>query len=186
MHGKCAPGGCCDPEEIFELVEGTLEPEERRLIRAHLETCTNCRDRYEREVSLNAGLCSGTPGNPQAGGATNCIASVSREVALRIPTRSRLARLMWGMLAIGILITTTLALGFGGDNPIFMATGGTQTVLDYVSAVSDVSALLLALIAPFVLIALAVGFLVDLVIAGIVFSALRRRAVRPSEHARGA
>ncbi|MGI8650429.1 MAG: hypothetical protein ACR2KW_08620 [Rubrobacter sp.] len=103
-----------------------------------------------------------------------------------LPTRSRLAKAMWGLLAIGILAATSLALSFGGENPLFLATGGAETLLGYVAAISDVSTLVIAFVAPFVLVALGIGFLVDLVIAGLVFSAVRRRGMRPAERIRGA
>ncbi|WP_119068945.1 anti-sigma factor family protein [Rubrobacter indicoceani] len=186
MREERIPHGCCDPEEIFDLAEGTLSPERRHFVRGHLDSCSECAARYRREVALSEGFSSGiaagvaAPSGPALKGAS----SVGREVAMCLPTRSLVARLMWGALAVGILIVTTLALSFGGENPIFILASGVESLFGYISAASNVSTLFLALVAPFVLVALGVGFFVDLLIAGAVYSLVR--GTRSTEHTREA
>ena len=48
----------CDPEAIFELADGSLEPERERGVRAHLRECEGCLTLYEKELRLNASLGS--------------------------------------------------------------------------------------------------------------------------------
>lgn len=189
--GERSAGGCCNPEEIFDLAEGNLDPERRRVVRSHIESCNVCEARYEREVSLSAGFCAGHGFFPKPATPKCDHDSVSREVVMNLPTRSRLARLAWGILAVGILAVTVFAFGTGGDNLFFVATGGAESFIGYVTAVSDVFKMVLAFVTPFLLVALAVGLVLDLLIGAVVFVAARRvvvgstRTVRSTEHTRG-
>ena len=47
--------GPCEPiqEEMLFFVEGELDPRTASLVEAHLETCTQCRERADRMRSLN-------------------------------------------------------------------------------------------------------------------------------------
>lgn len=157
----------CDPEGVFELAEGEISPGRERELRAHLDGCPGCRELYAEELNLNACL-----GEFEAGETR----SVCREVAMSLPTRSVAVRLVWVGLAGGLLIATVLALGLDGTNPAAFAIEVLGAFWGFVSGLSDATEALLVALGPMLLLALALGAVLDLLIAGAVFSLSRRRA----------
>ena len=161
------PEGRCDPEEIFELADGALGPEREREVRAHLGRCPGCLARYEGELDLNATLGALEFEEP---------ASVCRSVAMALPTRSMKVRLLWAGLAVVLLLVASLALSLDGTNPAVFAVDALVTFWSFVSGFADVVRALLAAVGPALLAALAVGALLDLIIATAYLSVSRRRA----------
>jgi anti-sigma factor RsiW len=157
----------CDPEPIFELADGSLEPEREREVRTHLRECQDCRSLYERELRLNASLGSLDFEQPR---------SVCPGVAMALPTRSLRARMLWAGLAIALLLTTSVILVLGGSNfaAFFMEAVG--VFWGFVAGMADVVQVVFAVVGPALLLALAVGAFVDLAIAAVYLAVSRRRA----------
>ena len=157
----------CDPEEIFELAEGVLGPEREREVRVHVGRCRGCRALYESELALNASL-----------GSLEFVEhrSVCRAVAMELPTRSVKVRLLWAGLAVALLFVASLALSLDGTNPAIFAMDALVMFWGFVSGSADVVRVLLAAIGPALLVAVAVGALLDLIIAAAYLSVSRRRA----------
>lgn len=161
--------GCnCDPELIFELAERTLDVDREQEIYAHLDACPECRELYEQEMSLNATLGSleFSEIRPR---------SVCEGVAMALPTRPMKARMLWAILALGLLLVALLALGVGGVQPLAAITGVLGASWGLVAGAVEMVQALLATAGWMLLAALAVGALVDLVIAVAVLSVTRRR-----------
>ncbi|CAA9430213.1 hypothetical protein AVDCRST_MAG82-2052 [uncultured Rubrobacteraceae bacterium] len=157
----------CGPEPIFELADGSLEPEREHKVRDHLRGCRGCRALYERELRLNASLCSLDFEEPR---------SVCRGVAMALPTRSIKARLLWAVLAVVLLLTTSVTLILQGTNLAVLVVEAMNLFWGFVAGLADVIQVIFAAIGPALLVALAVGALVDLVIAAVYLSVSRRRA----------
>ncbi|MGH3147552.1 MAG: anti-sigma factor family protein [Rubrobacter sp.] len=162
------PGECrCDPEEIFELADGALGPEREGEVRTHLERCRGCRALYESELDLNASLGSLDFEESR---------SVCRGVAMALPTRSVKVRLLWAGLAVILLLTASLALSLDGTNPAVFAMDALVMFWGFVSGFADVARALLVTVGPALLIAFALGALIDLLIVAVYLSVSRRRA----------
>lgn len=161
---------CCDPEAVFELVDGAMAPARRRELFSHLESCPGCRDYYEREKTLSDDLSSMRDAGFEAP------PSVCREVAMALPTRSVKMRFMWAVLALGILLSAVFALSLDGRSPFVMVTGIVDVLWSVASGFADVAAMMLGLAGPVIVVALVVGAVLDILVAGVVFSAMRRRA----------
>ena len=157
----------CDPEAVFELAHGALGPERERELRAHLGRCPGCRALYESELELNASLGSLEFEEPR---------SVCRVVAMALPTRSLKVRLAWAGLATILLLLASLALSLDGTNPAVFAVDALVVFWSLVSGAADVVRVLLTAVGPALLVAFAVGALVDLIIAAVYLSVSRRRA----------
>ena len=157
----------CDPESVFELADGSLGPAREREIRAHLRECGGCRTLYERELLLNASLGS------LEFGETN---SVCRSVAMALPTRSAKARFLWSVLAVALLLTTSVAMILFGTNLAVFVVDALNVFWGFVAGLADVIQVVFAAIGKALLIALAVGAFVDLVIAAAYLAVSRRRA----------
>jgi len=157
----------CDPEPMFELADGSLAAEREREVRAHLKDCKGCQALYERELRLNASLGSLAFDEPR---------SVCRGVAMALPTRSTRARLLWAGLAVTLLLTASVILMLGGTNLAALFVEAMGAFWGLVAGFADVVQVVFAAVGPALLIALAVGALVDLVIAAIYLSVTRRRA----------
>jgi predicted anti-sigma-YlaC factor YlaD len=157
----------CDPEPIFELADGSLAPEREREIRAHLRDCRGCRTLYERELRLNASLGSLEFEETR---------SVCRGVAMALPTRSTRARLFWAALAVGLLLTTAVAMILYGTNLAVLVVDAMDVFWGFVAGLADVVQVVFAAIGQALLIALAIGAFVDLVIAAVYLAVSRRRA----------
>ena len=161
------PGCRCDPEAVFELADGALGPERERELRAHLGRCPGCRALYESELELNASLGSLEFEEPR---------SVCRVVAMALPTRSLKIRLAWAGLATILLLLASLALSLDGTNPAVFAVDALVVFWSLVSGAADVVRVLLTAVGPALLVAFAVGALLDLIIAAVYLSVSRRRA----------
>ncbi|CAA9466251.1 MAG: hypothetical protein AVDCRST_MAG05-83 [uncultured Rubrobacteraceae bacterium] len=162
------PGGpCCDPERVFELADGGLSPEAEREVRDHVGRCPGCRELYKEELSLSASIGSLAVGPTR---------SVCREVAMALPTRLVGGRILWAGLAVALLATVSLALSLDGTNPAALAVDSVVAFWGFVSGLAEVAEAFLAAAGPALLVALGVGAVVDLLIAGVVFSVSRRRA----------
>ncbi len=159
-------GPRCDPEGVFELADGDISPGRELEVRTHLDHCPACKELYEEELSLNVCLGGLEMGEPS---------SVCREVAMSLPTRTVGARILWVGLAGILLLTTVIALGLNGTNPAAFAVEALGTFWGFVSGLSDATEALLVAAGSWLLLALGVGAVVDLLIAGAVFSVSRRR-----------
>jgi anti-sigma factor RsiW len=157
----------CDPEPIFELADGSLEPEREREVRTHLRGCRECCALYEKELRLNASLGCLDFKEPK---------SVCRGVAMALPTRSVRARLLWAGLAAVLLLTASVTLILQGTNLAVLVVEAMSVFWGIVAGLADVIQVVFAAIGPALLIALAVGALVDLVIAAVYLSVSRRHA----------
>ena len=163
-----APRGLpCDPEPIFELADGSLTPEQEREVRTHLRGCTSCQALYQKELRLNASLGSLEFEDTR---------SVCRGVAMALPTRSLKARLLWAGLAVVLLLTTSVTLILYGTNLATVVVDALNVFWGFVVGFADVVQVVFAAIGPALLVALAIGALVDLVIAAVYLSVSRRRA----------
>ena len=159
-------GPRCDPEGVFELADGDISPERELEVRTHLDLCPTCKNLYEEELDLNACLGEIEMGEPS---------SVCREVAMSLPNRTMAARLVWVGLAGVLLLTAVVALGMNGTNPAASAVEAVGAFWGFVSGLSDATEALLVAVGPALLLALGVGAVADLLIAGAVFSISRRR-----------
>lgn len=160
-------GNCCDPELIFEFVDGGLTPERRRSVRNHLQSCSECQRLYERELDLSSSLKAFD--FAEAG---SC--SVSRQVAMALPTRPMKARILWALLAVALFAVASLALQLGGTDPEALATSVLGTFWGLASGGAGILHAVFSAIAPMLLVALGIGAFVDLLIGAAVVSASRR------------
>jgi len=162
------PGGpCCDPERVFELADGGLSPEAERDVRAHVDRCPACGELYKEELRLSACIGSLEVGPTR---------SVCREVAIALPTRLVGVRILWAALALALLAAVSLALSLDGTNPAALAVDAVGVFWALVSGLSEVAEAFLVALGPALLVAFGVGAVLDLLIAGVVFSVTRRRA----------
>jgi anti-sigma factor RsiW len=157
----------CDPEPIFELADGSLGPEREREVRAHLRDCKACLTLYESELRLNASLGSLDFEQPR---------SVCQGVAMALPTRSLRARLLWAGLAVVLLLITSVTMMLGGTNFAAIFLEALSVFWGFVAGLADVIQVVFAAVGPALLVALAVGAVVDLAIAAVYLSVSRRRA----------
>ena len=165
-HGLEDP--CCDPEVVFELAEGALPPARRSEVRAHVEACPECQDLYEREKDLSRFLCSAEFAGLRE-------RSVCRNVAMELPTRPFGARILWAALAAVMLAAALAVLSLNGTaGNVISAANILGGFWGYVSGVVDMFHTMFAIVGWAVLIALAVGALVDLIIAAAVVTVTRR------------
>ena len=165
----------CDPEPIFELADGSLGPEREREVRTHLRDCQGCLNLYKSELRLNASLGSLDFEQPR---------SVCPGVAMALPTRSVRARLLWAgqrwsvrhIDAVVLLLATSLTMLLGGSNfaALFMEAVG--AFWGFVAGMADAIQVVFAVVGPVLLVALAVGAVVDLAIAAVYLAVSRRRA----------
>ena len=158
--------GHCDPQAIFELTDGALGPERAREIRAHLEVCAGCSELYEKELELSAFLGSMELAEPR---------SVCQGVAMALPTRPLKARLLWAVLALGLLVAASLASSLDGIHPAVFAVNALGLFWGVVSGFADVAMTLLIAAGPLLLVALVVGALLDLLLAAVLLWTTRRR-----------
>ncbi|CAN5683506.1 hypothetical protein BH24ACT21_BH24ACT21_10270 [soil metagenome] len=159
--------GCgCEPEEIFEFADRALTPEREQRVRAHLEQCPECHELYKRETRLNSCLKSLSFSEP---------CSVRAGVAMALPTRPLKARLLWTLLA-GVLLSTALfALGINGVNPAVFIVDAMTMFWGSASMLTDLLDTVLAVAGGVLLGALAVGAVLDLLLAAVLMSVVRRR-----------
>lgn len=159
----------CDPEVIFELADGGLGTGREREVRAHLRGCPECRDLYDKELNLNAFLDTLEFAELRS-------QSVCRGVVMALPTRPLKARLLWAALALVLLLAASLALSLDGTNPAVFAVNMLGLFWGLVSGFEDVVRTIFVATGTALLIVLAVGALLDLLIAATVLALTRRRA----------
>jgi hypothetical protein len=176
--GPLGPGGLdpcgCDPEKVFEFADGggsELSPEQERKMREHLASCPGCRELYERELDLNAFLSS----LDFSGG---CSRSVSRGVAMALPTRSLGIRVLWGLLAGALLIVAFASSGFDGTKPVILTMSAVGACWDLLAGSVAVARMVFVTAGPAILLVLALGALADLLIVFAVLFASRYRRAR--------
>lgn len=93
-----------------------------------------------------------------------------------LPTRLTGARVAWACLALALLVITMLSLSLDGTNPAALAIDALEAFWGFVAGLADIAESLLVVAGPVLLLALGIGAVVDLVIAGVVLSVSRRRA----------
>ncbi len=157
----------CDHEMVFHLADGGLEGEAAREVRNHLRRCPGCHELYEHEVRLNAYLASLDFPAPRS-------CSVHRAVAMALPTRSAVARLLWAALAGTLLVLAVAYLELNGTEPVMTVMSVLAACWGFVSGSADVVRAVLAAAGPTLLLVLAFGALVDLVIATAAYVAVSR------------
>lgn len=162
----------CDPEKVFELADGGLDPEQQREIKAHLASCQGCRELYERELGLNACLNSLDLSGMRFSG------SVCQAVAMALPTRSARVRLLWGLLAAILLVVALASLRFNGTEPVILVMSTLGTCWGFVAGAAKVAHSIFAAAGTIILLVLAVGALVDVCIALVVLFVSRNRRAR--------
>lgn len=161
------PGGCgCSPEQVFELADRSLTPEREKEVLEHLERCPECLALYKRETRLNACLESLSFSEPR---------SVCEGVAMALPTRPLKARLMWTLLASGLLSIALFALVISGINPAVFLVDTMTMFWGSASVLTGLLGTVLAVAGGTLLVALAVGALIDLLLVGVLLSVVRRR-----------
>lgn len=162
----------CDPEKVFELADGGLDPEQRREVRGHMASCSCCRELYERELDLNAFLESLDFSTLRSS------RSVCQGVAMALPTRAVGVRVLWGLLASALLVAAIIALEFNGTDPVMLAMSILSACWGFVVGLADVARAVLAAAGTFILLALVLGALADVFIALVVVSLNRGRRAR--------
>ena len=163
----------CNPEKVFELADQdaaaeSLEVGEERELRNHLARCRECRELYERELDLNAFLSSL---DFQAGSR-----SVHRGVATSLPTRSAGGRVMWGLLAVVLLLAALSSLELEAAQPIMLSMGILGAFWALISSSVEVLIAIVDAAGLTILFLLVLGALADLLIALAVVFSRRRRA----------
>ena len=160
--------GSCDPVAVFEFADGQTAGKEANAVQLHLEECPGCRELYEREVELNEQLGS-FDGCPVSG------RSVSRVVAMALPTRTARARAVWAMLAVALSLSAMLALEVSGRSPVILFVDAAAWSSGALAGLRDVVRIIFAVVGRWVVIALIVGITLDLIIAAVVAAFLMRR-----------
>ena len=164
--------GCgCDPEKVFELADGSLRPEQQGSVREHLVSCPGCQELYEREMDLNAYL-----GSLDFSGM--CSRSVCQGVAMALPTRPAGVRVLWAALAAALLVAALITLELNGAEPVLMAMSTLGTFWGMVAGSADVARAVFAAAGSTILRALALGAVMDILIALAVVSLSRGRRAR--------
>lgn len=169
---------CCEQEEIFEFCEGTLQPVHARRVRDHLKQCANCRSLYEQEASLSAALSHpeadrGETSNPKR--TSHARPMVSHRVAMALPTRSVIAKVVWGGGAAALLVMALISLSLHSVQPFTFITHFMGICWGLASGISDAADILMAVSGQTILVALVVGALVDALIVATLLVAARWR-----------
>ena len=168
--GPCR--GACDPEKVFELAEGNLETDQEREVREHLASCAGCQERYERELDPNAYLSS-------LDVSRLCSSrSVCQGIAMALPTRPAKVRILWGLLASALLVAALVSLELNGTEPVILAMSALGTCWGLVAGSAHVARAVFAAAGTTILLALALGALMDVLIALAVVSVSRGRRAR--------
>lgn len=160
---------CCSSEEIFELCEGSLDRARERAVRSHLLGCPECQSLHAREMSLSLAL-TGNGRRVESGSAGGHTAS---SVAMAIPTRSAIHRVVWGVGAAGLLTLALLSLSVYSVWPVTLVTDFMAASWGVTSGASDAAGILIAVSGSTILVALIVGALVDTLIAATLLAVAR-------------
>ena len=166
----------CDPEKIFELADRGSDPdgpalEQQRKMQEHLASCSGCRELYEHELDLNTFLHSLDFSELRS-------RSVSRGVAITLPTRSAGVRILWGLLATTLLVVAFLSLEFDGTEPVILAMSILSTCWGFVVGAADATREIFVAVGSIILFVLALGALADVFVALVIIFLRRRRRVR--------
>jgi len=157
----------CDPQAVFELADGALGPAREREVQDHLRLCPGCRGLYEKQLKLNASLCSLEFAQTR---------SVCPGVAMALPTRPLKARFLWAILALTLLVAASLALSLDGGHPAIFAVNALGAFWGVVAGFADAAQIMLVAAGPVILAALLVGALLDLLLAAALLWTTRRHA----------
>jgi uncharacterized integral membrane protein len=158
--------GCREPEEIFEYAD--RQPGDAAHFRAHLAACPRCRELYERELRLSEQLRSVEFHEAR---------SVSREVAMALPTRPTGARFLWAALAGALFVVALFAFDLRGGSPVTLLADATGWLWGISGGLWSVASTMFAAAGSIILAAFILGALADLAIA----AALLRRSRRTRE-----
>ncbi|MBA4115721.1 MAG: zf-HC2 domain-containing protein [Rubrobacter sp.] len=169
--GDALDGCGCDPEKVFELVDGSLRPEQQGGVREHLASCPGCQELYEREVDLNAYLSSLDFSGMRS-------RSVCQGVAMALPTRPAGVRVLWGVLASALFVAALITLELNGAEPVLMAMSILGTFWGLVVGSADVARAVFAAAGSTILLALALGAVMDVLIALAIVTLSRGRRAR--------
>lgn len=162
----------CDPEEVFALADGGLSPRQEREVRDHLGACPECQALHEKELRLSSKLESLD---------FSGVCSVRERVVMSLPTRPLKVRLFWTLLSAMLLSLGLFALISNGVNPMTFVVGGMEAFWSTSGMVTDLFDTTLSVAGGTILIALAVGAVLDLLLAAILLSVSRRRTNRTRE-----
>ena len=102
--------------------------------------------------------------------------SVRPGVVMALPTRPLKVRLLWAVLALTLLLVASLALSVNAVHPAVFAVNALGDFWGFVSGFADVAQTILVAAGPVLLVALAVGALLDLNLAAALLWMTRRRA----------
>lgn len=177
-NGPGEAGACgCDPEKVFEFADTSatpegMDPEQKRTMREHVLSCRECRELYDRELDLNAFLSS------LDFSVVRSAPSVSRGVAMALPTRSLGMRISWGLLASALLVAALVSLKFNGTEPVILLMSTLSACWGFVAGSVKVADTVFAAAGPTILFLLALGALADLLIACVILSRSRSRRAR--------
>jgi hypothetical protein len=168
----------CDPEKVFEYADRGGSPEglgseQEKEMKAHLASCSACRELYDRELDLNA--CLGSLDFSEIRSMPN---SVYQGVAMALPTRPVRVRILWGLLASALLVLASLSLKLNGTEPVILAMSTLGVCWGLVVGSAKVAHSFFAAAGPTILLVLALGALADLLIALVVLSVSRSRRTR--------
>lgn len=166
-QGPCS----CDHQKVFELADGSLSHEQEEGTRKHVVSCTGCRELYERELSLNA--CLKSLDFPE-----EYSRSVCRGVVMALPTRPVRARVLWGLLASALLVAALVTLELNGAEPVMLTMSVLGAGWGFVSGSADVARAVFAAAGSTILLMLALGAVLDVLIALAVVAVSRGRRVR--------
>ena len=95
---------------------------------------------------------------------------------MALPTRSLRARLLWAVVAVVLLLTTSVTMMLGGTNFAALFLEAASVFWGFVAGLADLTQVVFAAVGPALLVALAVGAIVDLVMVAVYLSVSRRRA----------
>jgi hypothetical protein len=171
-RGASDQGSCsCDHQKVFELADGSLSLEQEEGTREHVISCTGCRELYERELRLNTHL--GSLDFFEA-----CQRSVCQGVVMALPTRPARARVLWGLLAAALLVAALVTLELNGAEPVMLTMSVLGAGWGFVSGSADVARAVFAAAGSTILLMLALGAVLDVLIALAVVAVTRGRRVR--------
>ena len=163
------PYASCDHKLVFELADGGLDEENAAPLRVHLQSCPGCHELYKRELDLNSYLSSLDFAEPGS-------CSVYRGVAMALPTRPLLSRLLWAVLAATLLALAFVYLELNGAEPLILAAGLLTAGWALILGSTGVAHAVLVAAGSTILLVLALGTLADLLLALAFFLYRRRRA----------
>lgn len=170
--GRDASGPCsCDHEKVFELADGSLSLAQQSDTREHVASCPECRELYERELGLNAYLSSLDFSEMRS-------RSVCQGVAMALPTRPARVRILWGLLAAALLVAALITLELDGAEPVLLAMSLLGACWGVILSSAGVARAVFAAAGSTILLMLALGALMDVLIALAVVAVSRGRRAR--------